>query len=149
SKLFFQPLWLAPIHFSLQLLELFIDLLQHRFRCWPVKPHPRGSSLELPGPKKGGQGEGDADQDPLFSPRSTFSGLDLLPSLALCFSIFIGGLAEDMRMALDELGGDCLSHVVEIEAAFFFGHARMKDDLEQKVAQFIAQRLAAGRKSVV
>src|SRR5690606_11376541 len=64
------------------------------------------------------------------------------PSLALRFSIFIGGLAEDMRMALDELGGDCLSHVVEIEAAFFFGHARMKDDLEQKVAQFIAQRLA-------
>ena len=40
-----------------------------------------------------------------------------------------------MRMAADELLGDCLHHVAKIESALFLGHAGVKDDLEQQIAQ--------------
>ena len=42
-------------------------------------------------------------------------------------------------MAADELGGDRLHHAAEIEQARLFRHARMKDDLQQQVAELLAQ----------
>ena len=44
-----------------------------------------------------------------------------------------------MGMAADELGGDRLDHAAEIEHARLFRHPRMKDDLQQQVAEFLAQ----------
>ena len=44
-----------------------------------------------------------------------------------------------MRMAADELGGDRLDHAAEIEHARLFRHAGVKDDLQQQVAEFLAQ----------
>ena len=44
-----------------------------------------------------------------------------------------------MRMPADELFGDGLHHVAEIEGALFLRHAGMKDDLQQQIAQLLAQ----------
>ena len=48
-------------------------------------------------------------------------------------------VAEDMRMARDHLGRDGLHDIAEREQAGFLGHARVIDDLEQQVAQFVLQ----------
>ena len=52
-------------------------------------------------------------------------------------------VAKDMRMAADHLGGDGLDHIAEVEQAGFLGHAGMKHDLEQKIAQFVGQGLVS------
>ena len=51
------------------------------------------------------------------------------------------GIAKDMGMAADHLVGDGRDHIAEIEQAGFLGHAGMKHDLEQKIAQFVRQGL--------
>ena len=51
-----------------------------------------------------------------------------------------------MRMAADQLFGDGLDHVAEIEGALLLRHAGVKHDLQQQVAQFVPQvgEVAAG-----
>ena len=49
------------------------------------------------------------------------------------------GIGKDVRMAADQLGGDGLDHVAEIEGALLLGHAGMEGDLEQKVAQLVLE----------
>ena len=44
-----------------------------------------------------------------------------------------------MRMAPHQLFRDRLNHVAEIEPAGFLGHSGVKHDLEQNVAQLVAQ----------
>ena len=44
-----------------------------------------------------------------------------------------------MRMAADHLGGNGLHDVAEGELSGLLGHPRMVDDLQQKVAEFLAQ----------
>ena len=44
-----------------------------------------------------------------------------------------------MGMPADHLGGDGLHHIGEGEVTSFLGHARVEDNLQQQVAQFIPQ----------
>jgi len=44
-----------------------------------------------------------------------------------------------MRVAADHLFRDRLHHAAEVERALFLGHARMENDLQQQVAEFVAQ----------
>ena len=44
-----------------------------------------------------------------------------------------------MRMPPDELFGDRLDHVAEIERALLLGHAGVEHDLQEQVAEFVAQ----------
>ena len=48
-------------------------------------------------------------------------------------------IAEHMRMPAHEFRGDGLDHGAEIERARFLGHAGMKDDLEQEIAQLLLE----------
>jgi len=48
-------------------------------------------------------------------------------------------LAEDMRMPPQELLGDGLHHIAEIERALLLRHAGMKHDLQQQIAKLLAQ----------
>ncbi len=48
-------------------------------------------------------------------------------------------IAEHMRVAAHELFGDRLHHVAEVERALFLRHAGVKHDLQQEIAQFVAQ----------
>src|SRR3984957_13780429 len=47
-----------------------------------------------------------------------------------------------MRMSANELGGDGLDDTAEIKQARLFRHACVKDDLQQKVAEFLTQIFA-------
>jgi hypothetical protein len=53
-----------------------------------------------------------------------------------------------MRMAAQELFRNGLDHAAEIERALLLGHAGMEHDLEQEVAEFLAQvvKIAAGNR---
>ena len=44
-----------------------------------------------------------------------------------------------MGMAADQLGGDRLDDVAEIEQARLLRHPGVEDDLQQEVAEFVAQ----------
>ena len=44
-----------------------------------------------------------------------------------------------MRMTAHELGGDGFDDAAEIKQARLFRHAGVKDDLQQKVAELLAQ----------
>ncbi len=48
-------------------------------------------------------------------------------------------IAEHMRMPPHELLGDGLDHAAEIERALLLRHAGMEHDLQQQVAEFLAQ----------
>ncbi len=45
-----------------------------------------------------------------------------------------------MRVAAHHLVGDRLGHIVEIEQPRFLGHAGVKYDLEQQIAELVLQR---------
>jgi hypothetical protein len=51
----------------------------------------------------------------------------------------MGALAEDVRVAALHLVRNCGGDVVEGEGAGFLGHAGVKDDLEQQVAEFVLE----------
>ncbi len=51
------------------------------------------------------------------------------------------GIAEDVRVAPDQLVTDGADHPREGEGALLLGHAGVEDDLQQQVPQFIAQFL--------
>ena len=48
-------------------------------------------------------------------------------------------IAEHMRMPPDHLRGDGVDDTAEIEGALLLGHLRMENDLQQKIAEFVAQ----------
>ena len=76
------------------------------------------------------------------SARSRFSSALIRPHSALTASgVEVAGVAEHMRMAADQLGGDRLDDAAEVEQAGLLGHAGMKDDLQQEVAELLAQIL--------
>ena len=56
----------------------------------------------------------------------------------LC-GVQVARAAEHMRMAADHLLRDRLDDAAEVEGARFLGDARVKDDLQQKIAQLLAQ----------
>ena len=74
-----------------------------------------------------------------------FGGLELFPAEVLRFAV-VGViaiyLAEDVRMTGFQLVRDCRGDVGESERTLFLGHARMKHDLEQEIAEFAAERIA-------
>ncbi len=54
--------------------------------------------------------------------------------------MFAANLAEHMGMPVLELVGDASGHCIEIVATLFGRELRMEHDLEQQIAEFIAQR---------
>ena len=64
-------------------------------------------------------------------------GLNFLPQAFDRLRILRLLAAEYMRMPADQLGGDRLDHVAEIERALLLRHAGVKDDLQQQIAKFV------------
>ena len=48
-------------------------------------------------------------------------------------------IAEDVRMPADQLVGDGLDHIAEIERALLLRHAGVEHDLQQQIAQFFLE----------
>ena len=68
-------------------------------------------------------------------------GLDSPPERLHRVRVEIAGVAEHVRVAADEFGGDRLDDAAEIEQSRLLGHAGVEDDLQQKVAEFLAKVL--------
>ena len=51
------------------------------------------------------------------------------------------GIGKDVRVPPDQLFGDGLDHVAEVERALLLGHPGVEDDLQQQVAQLLAELL--------
>ncbi len=65
--------------------------------------------------------------------------LDALPEPRRCARRTLGLGAEHMRVAADHLARDGIGHVGKCEGALLLGHARVIDDLQQKVAQLVLE----------
>ena len=70
---------------------------------------------------------------------SSLLRLDALPQALDGLRRVLALVTEHMRMPADELLGDALHHVAEIEGALFLRHAGMENDLQQKIAELLAQ----------
>ena len=93
-----------------------------------------GTPASAPAPPRGGAGAARA------SARSRFSSALMRPHSALTSSRRqVARVAEHMRMAADHLARDRLDDAAEVEAPFLLRHPRMKDHLQQQVAEFVAQ----------
>ena len=114
-------------------------------RVRPVEADPRGARLDLGGAEQGREGERHAVEHALRGPGRggagmPFLGLVLLPRLGLRRRRGDLGIAKDMRMAAHHLVGDRRGDVGEIEQPGLLGHARVKDDLKQQVAELVLER---------
>ncbi len=105
----------------------------------PIETDTGGAFGQLGGAGEGGQPHRHIiEQAVLFLGLALF-GLDHLPGDILFIGGTVTNITENMRMAADQFFAHAGRHVVEIEQAHFFGDARMKNHLEQQVAQFLLQ----------
>ena len=75
----------------------------------------------------------------LLAAFGLFFGLDPLPQALDGLGGLAVGIGKNVRMPADQLGGDRLDHVGEIEGALLLRHPGMENDLQQKIAQFVLQ----------
>ena len=124
--------------------QFLVQLGAHAGHIVPFEPDPRRTGLKLFGAHQGGQGRRHPIQrrNRLFrcTGRGPFFGLDAFPFVLLGICIpGAGAITEDMRMATFHLLAQGGHHIGEREMPGFFGHAAVKDDLEQQIAQFLLQ----------
>ena len=123
------------------LLDLLVQLGDHRFMPGPVETGARRARLQLQRALPLRQPARDAGQRRvvLLTGGGTFGTLDLFPVGGLLARIGEAGVGEHVRMPAHHLVGDRGDNVVEAEGALLGGHLRVEDDLQQQVAQFILQ----------
>ena len=80
---------------GLELGEFLVDLGARAGRVGPVEADASGSALELGGPFKRRQRQGNAGKRALVGIGGAFLGLDLLPQVMTAML----GIAEDVRVA--------------------------------------------------
>ena len=68
-----------------------------------------------------------------------FLGLNAIPQALDGFGSLALRIGKHMGVTPDQLLRDGLDHVAEIEGALFLRHAGVEHDLQQQVAQFLAQ----------
>src|SRR5271154_4444782 len=128
--------------FRLELVQLLAQFGEDGARLRPVEPDLAGPFLQLEGAGQRRQGERDAGKDAsgAFSAVArALLRLDLTPERLDLVGRKIARVRENMGMPTDQLGGDRLDHVAEFEAALLFRHTGVEDDLQQEIAEFVAQ----------
>ncbi len=144
-----RPRALSPASIAcFDLVGLLADLGEHRQRIVPVEADLAGLLLQLERAGQGGQGDRHAGERTRSLGRRAAArlgafglllGLDAVPQAFDRLGRKPARLAEHMRMPADQLGGDGLDHVAEVERALLLRHAGVEHDLEQEVAQFVPQ----------
>ena len=66
-------------------------------------------------------------------------GFDLVPDSIHVACAASASIAEHMRMPADHLPRHALDDIAERERAGFFRHARVIDDLQQQIAEFVLE----------
>ena len=144
---------LARAQVGFDLVRFLTDFRQHRHRVVPVEADFRSLLLQLQSAGEGREANRHAGQRarvPVAARGGRFAGLllglDAIPELLDRRGREAAGIAEHMRMAPQELFRDRLHHVAEVEGALLLRHAGVIDDLQQEVAELLAQvgEIAAG-----
>src|SRR5581483_3098711 len=123
---------------------LLANLRQYRHRIVPVETDLAGHLLQFQRTGEGGQTDRYAGERALsgrFAAAGLFLRLDIVPEAADVLGADAAAIAEHVRMPPHKLFRDCLHHVAEAEAALFLSQARVVHDLQQQVAEFLAQVL--------
>src|SRR5258708_5284995 len=133
------------IQLRAQLVDLLADLVEDRPQLAPFEADARGTALQLHGAGEGGERLADTGECALRLARRRGAGaalgrLVLLPGKRLRRRVGDQRVAEDMGMAAQHLVGDRAGDVVEVEEAGLLGHARVKDDLEEQIAELVLER---------
>ena len=159
SELIFDGVRVTTLDGSLQLLPFLADLGAGSVEVGPVEAHGRRLVLEPPGTLQRGQGPRDA-RERIRNGWGRFSILAILArrrALEGCVCTFGGfegrplttdlfgagrrvslGPSEDVRMPSDHLGANALDDPFEVEVSFALSKRRVKDNLEQEVAELLA-----------
>ena len=104
------------------------------------KPTRAARAVSLAARVRAGRPAGTPASAPVSAPGGALGRFLRLPGRGLCRGVAGRGVAEDVRMAAHHLVGDGPRDVDEVEPTGFLGHARVIDDLEQQVAEFVRQR---------
>ncbi len=152
ADLAFHPLRIVRGERFFDFARLLAQLGEDGVGVVPVEADFAGLFLEFHRARQSGQSEGDARQragrrllgadafggarlgavDALLRLDGPPQGLDLDRGQ-------VARIGEDMRMAADEFAGDRLDDAAQIEMAGLLGEAGVKDDLQQEIAEFVAQ----------
>ncbi len=103
-------------------------------RSGQSKPTRGGAALDLVGAFQGGEASATPGNRARIRFGAALGRLQRLPARAR------GGVAENVGMAADHLGGDRVEHIGERERAGFLGHPAVIDDLELEIAELILER---------
>lgn len=55
-----------------------------------------------------------------------------------------GDVRKNMRMAYNEFAANLVADIADVERALLFGHPGVEHDLQQQVAQFLAEQDVVG-----
>ncbi len=137
---------IAGSELGLDLVRLLADLGQHRERVVPIEADLAGLGLQF---ERTGEGR-ERDRNPgegacgflavwHVALLRSLRPFDAFPQALDRFCRETSFLAEHVRMTPHELFGETLDDVGKVEGPLLLRHAGMEDDLEQEIAQFIAQ----------
>src|SRR5690606_19822081 len=102
----------------------------------PIESIPSRTLLQLLRTEQRGQSARDTVHRACRTLLFAFGRFELFPT---ALTIVGGVIAEHMRMPRFHLVGDRACNVFERKVSSFFGDPRMKDDLEQQVAELATQ----------
>jgi hypothetical protein len=128
---------------TLELPDLLSQGLDRRGRRAPLEPPAGGPALHLGGARERGQGLGDVVLERLSG--ALLLGLDPLPVHEDLVRAGDLDLPEHVRVPPDQLLHDPARDVVHVPRAFVGRHLRVEDDLQQDVAELLAQAIAVVR----
>ena len=131
------PVALPRGDLGLELLKLLPDLLHRAVCVLPVEADACGLLLRALGLQKRGKRGGNAVERRVARLLLVLHLLDLLPVPEHRRGILRVDVAEDMRMAVDELVGNRVRNVIKGEAPLLLGHDALEHDLEENVAKFL------------
>ncbi len=140
AEFIFQRVCVLGVARFLQLGGFFGDLGEDMAGIGPVESHTRGPFLQLMCPQQGGQVGGHTVQRAFLFLARAFGSFDGLPVLGLLVGGFVTRfVTEYMRVPADHLVRHGADHILKGEMPGFLSHLRVKDRLEEKVAQLSLQ----------
>jgi hypothetical protein len=127
--------------------DFFVDLVDDRPGVRPIEANGRDARADLVGPQQRWERAGDASQDTSrLASVCLFAGLQLAPLIddgtwrrdggsgPSASWQYTPGRGEHVGMAADQLVGDGLGHVRDVEASCLGGNLRVEHALKQDVA---------------
>jgi hypothetical protein len=125
-----------------QLVPFLLELGPQRLQRFPLEADRRGLSLQGLRPPPGRESRADAAERARIlgdAVQGPLGGLDRRPGPGLFVRVRIAHAGKDVRVPAQELGREPVDDLGEIEPTRLAGELRMEHDLQQEIAQLLAQ----------